>query len=1111
MWKSLTKMFAPKLARRDYHHRGKQRLRPALEVLEDRTVPTTTLWLDFGDNFPLRSTTVPGTSPPVFTSEQLLDISVEQLRTTLSGPDLSSFGPSDTDTLRFRAFGHEVNFDYNADGSVNAVDAAQLRTAVVSLIERYYAPFDIDVRIAAASDLDDVTNRLAENAGDLTGQNDAYMFVTGIRNLSTTRPIASGLYGLAPVPDIAAGSNTRDDSAIVILNHLFPAGYANQTADTALALTIAHEAGHTFGLKHVINGSAITDTNLLSQSDLMTQFADVGQEQELTFFTRYPLKLVGGVETQNAYNELVADADIGARREHPAYVTGTGAHDRITITRRSDTEATVQVQAFRNANRTGAITVPGTTSTVFTYTIPTTYGILVDAGFGNDEIIVDARIARDIEVRGMAGTDELVVRGQSTMRNHVYEPAVTIDDSLDDTDCYHGVVRGTNLLGPNPVVTFSEFEPDSSVRVQGYVYFTFLTPRDTWDDLTISSPAAGQNRVAGTGIPAGSAIPVAYVPLVTVNVPTLDVATNTLPDEITVSSTAAGSGQLLLATEQGDDTITVERTSVATTIHAGDGHDWINVGTKDVQLDGILAPVTVHGESGTDHLEITDSGDLTAGYTYTMTNTSVVRDGIASIIYDDEVESLRLNASSRHDIVNIRSTSGATPVTINLKAGGSLDTVNIGNTANSLDDIRGEVTILAMSGSDGSVYQFLNINDHGDATPNTYTHWVEYLSGAFYRGRVVRSGAAMISYGGGFSSFVLNAGTGNDTVHVQGTTARAPLTVNAGGGIDIITVGSPTNQLDTIDMSRESLTVNGQDGFNALIVNDQGNSTGQSYGLNGGVVWRGFSRVLRHSDVHRLVLNTSSGDDQINVSGTPALLEATVNAGGGADTLWGGNAVNTFVITGTNSGSFNPFWPAATAFTSVENLLGYIGTDTFAFRPGGSVTGWVDGGTGVATLDYSAYASDVLVNLALGVATGVGGPVSNIDNVIGGSGNDILVGDAGKNHLVGGVGRDLLIGGFGADRLEGGGDDDLLIDGVTIYDEDADMLAWIRSVWSSAGTYQNRVASLMPYLAKGVYLDSSADELWGQAGQDWFWADDLDASWRSDRIAGWEYLRDSLV
>src|SRR5262245_23189810 len=112
---------------------------------------------------------------------------------------------------------------------------------------------------------------------------------------------------------------------------------------------------------------------------------------------------------KNNYDVLANDPDIGLRAGSPAYVTGTGAHDRITLTRLNATQVTVTVEAFADTAHTMAITVPGTSTTTYTYTINTAHDILVEAGFGDDLIIVDATLTANtnITVRGMAGNDHL--------------------------------------------------------------------------------------------------------------------------------------------------------------------------------------------------------------------------------------------------------------------------------------------------------------------------------------------------------------------------------------------------------------------------------------------------------------------------------------------------------------------------------------------------------------------------------------------------------------------------------------------------------------------------------------------------------------------------------
>ncbi|CAI0776445.1 serralysin family metalloprotease [Serratia proteamaculans] len=87
---------------------------------------------------------------------------------------------------------------------------------------------------------------------------------------------------------------------------------------------------------------------------------------------------------------------------------------------------------------------------------------------------------------------------------------------------------------------------------------------------------------------------------------------------------------------------------------------------------------------------------------------------------------------------------------------------------------------------------------------------------------------------------------------------------------------------------------------------------------------------------------------------------------------------------------------------------------------------WDTGGND--TFDFSGYTAAQRINLNQGSFSDVGGlkgnvsitQGTNIENAIGGSGNDILVGNALNNLLKGGAGNDFIFGGAGADTLWGG-------------------------------------------------------------------------------------------
>jgi serralysin len=146
----------------------------------------------------------------------------------------------------------------------------------------------------------------------------------------------------------------------------------------------------------------------------------------------------------------------------------------------------------------------------------------------------------------------------------------------------------------------------------------------------------------------------------------------------------------------------------------------------------------------------------------------------------------------------------------------------------------------------------------------------------------------------------------------------------------------------------------------------------------------------------------------------------------------------------TNSGDTVYKWTPGSGDTLVNGQV--------AIDAGGNVifaTIWDGGGTD--TYDLSDYSSDLEIDLRpgmhsvfdqtqlaeLGYLEYARGSIFNalqyqgderslIENAIGGTGNDRLIGNDARNHLEGGQGQDTLEGGSGFDLLEGGDGDDLL-------------------------------------------------------------------------------------
>jgi Ca2+-binding RTX toxin-like protein len=103
--------------------------------------------------------------------------------------------------------------------------------------------------------------------------------------------------------------------------------------------------------------------------------------------------------------------------------------------------------------------------------------------------------------------------------------------------------------------------------------------------------------------------------------------------------------------------------------------------------------------------------------------------------------------------------------------------------------------------------------------------------------------------------------------------------------------------------------------------------------------------------------------------------------------------------------------------TANDTLDGSKGDDTVI---GGSGNDYLNGGTGIDWADYTPNLGDpttgVTVNLMAGTAIGAAGSdtLVNVENVLGGPGNDSLVGNVVANWLMGAAGNDTLFGDAGA-------------------------------------------------------------------------------------------------
>ncbi len=278
-------------------------------------------------------------------------------------------------------------------------------------------------------------------------------------------------------------------------------------------------------------------------------------------------------------------------------------------------------------------------------------------------------------------------------------------------------------------------------------------------------------------------------------------------------------------------------------------------------------------------------------------------------------------------------------------------------------------------------------------------------------------------------------------------------------------------------------------------------------GVTGTIEGRGGSNALDYSSYTSGVTVNLGDGTATGAGGISNIQNAT--GGTGNDTLIGPDADTTWDIEGTDTGDV-----AGVHFAGIENLTGGTGADTFVFADGSGVSGVIDGGGGINTLDYSAYTTDVTVDLEAGAATSTGG-VANIQNVTGGSGNDTLTGDAKSNILTGGAGDDVLTGGLGVDPLHGGAGIDTLVEqrdadftltdnALTIGAEGSDSLSGLEKAVLTGGTSSNTM-NASSFTGSVVLVGEEEDDIFiidlgayavdGGAGKDTLVAGDKENTW----------------
>jgi hypothetical protein len=276
----------------------------------------TTLFVDFGN---VTNPVVQITAGDLFNIAAGPDLVMPDAMAMPPFPPTSTPLYSPTTLLTFQPLQtvlRNQGIDFNGDGAVNAADFQALHDSVLSILQRIFQPYDVQIQEVNATSAAGIAGLLAGQPGS------AYVFAGGVLSGmggGTMGPLAGTvagdrqaesanmnanppdpgtvIFGDASTIDETAGGNATSESALVYADAL--AAYSSDLTfgyplDVAMANVIAREAGFTYGLlptrRNLVSSSDVTpldaesaDPNATPGTPDNSTLLNIGQ------FSRYPL------------------------------------------------------------------------------------------------------------------------------------------------------------------------------------------------------------------------------------------------------------------------------------------------------------------------------------------------------------------------------------------------------------------------------------------------------------------------------------------------------------------------------------------------------------------------------------------------------------------------------------------------------------------------------------------------------------------------------------------------------------------------------------------------------------------------------------------------------
>jgi Ca2+-binding RTX toxin-like protein len=367
---------------------------------------------------------------------------------------------------------------------------------------------------------------------------------------------------------------------------------------------------------------------------------------------------------------------------------------------------------------------------------------------------------------------------------------------------------------------------------------------------------------------------------------------------------------------------------------------------------------------------------------------------------------------------------------------------------------------------------------------------------------------------GGVGIDTLIGGVGDDiyTVHNSATV----ITENAGEGIETVWTDAATYTLaDNVENMClvGSITGTGNDGNNTILAEGAGDKTINGLGgddmllgslgndtIDGGA---GNDIIDGGAGMNRLIGGT--GDDNYGIHNTSDVI--VENADGGNDTVWSNAAnytlsanIENMYLIGSANGAGNDGNNYIVGYGANDNiisggkgddtLVGGLGNDTYTINADtdfGMKTIFENATEGSDTISFAGSLTAVNIDLSLTTAQAVTAktqlvlPLVNLENVIGGAGDDTIAGNSLNNTLTGGAGADKFV--FSAGALSASTAVTMLFGTDTILDftTGADKLVLSQSAFSTIASTAGAIANFANVADDSLVEGSAAAIVYSQA------------------------------